>query len=496
MSKPSVHFIGIGGTGLSAIARLLLESGYRVTGSDRQLSPLAASLQEAGVVIFIGHRAENVLHAPMERAAPGMPGADLVVRSSAVPDDNVEVQAARSQGIPVLKRSEFLGQLMAGHLGIAVAGSHGKTTTTAMLAWMLTALGQDPSYIIGGVSANLGANAHAGRGQAFVIEADEYDRMFLGLNPKLAVVTNVEHDHPDCFPTAEDFYQAFVAFTAGLQPGGCLLACADDPGSARLATETRLRGQVALTYGLHRKTAQPQASAAGQSLDYQAENLTHNQHGAYTFDACCSLTDGGRFNGFELRPAVTLQVPGEHNVRNALAALAVAHQLGLPLAEAGQALGAYRGTGRRFEMRGEVGGVAVIDDYAHHPTEIRAAIEAARTRYVGRSLWVVWQPHTYSRTRTLFEAFTQAFGQADHVLVTEIYASREALPADGFSANQVVNAMKHEDKHFIPDLAQVTTFLLGRLKAGDVLLVLSAGDADQISTQVLAALQERSYPHD
>ncbi len=479
MSKPSVHFIGIGGTGLSAIARLLIESGYHVTGSDRLLSPLAASLQEAGAVIFIGHRAENVRQA------------GLVVRSSAVPDDNVEVQAARTLGIPVMKRSDFLGQLMAGYLGIGVAGSHGKTTTTAMLAWMLTALGQDPSYIIGGVSANLGANAHAGKGRAFVIEADEYDRMFLGLNPKLAVVTNVEHDHPDCFPTPDEFYQAFVAFAKSLPPDGCLLACADDPGSARLAYEAHVSGQKVLTYGL-----QP---AAGSLLpDYLAENLVPNQYGAFTFDARCTLAE----TGFALRPAVTLQVPGEHNVRNALAALAVAHQMGLPLAEAGQALGAFVGTGRRFELRGEAAGVAVIDDYAHHPTEIRTVIAAARSRYIGRRLWVVWQPHTYSRTRTLFEAFTTAFAQADEVLVTEIYASREAAPADGFSASQVVKAMAHEHKHFIPDLAQVTAFLVGHLKAGDVLLVLSAGDADQISTQVLAALQAgrvmsaRSSAHD
>jgi UDP-N-acetylmuramate--alanine ligase len=327
--------------------------------------------------------------------------------------------------------------------------------------------------------------------QAFVIEADEYDRMFLGLKPKLAVVTNVEHDHPDCFPTAEDFYQAFAAFTTGLEPGGCLLACADDPGSARLAAEARLRGQKALTYGLRRATL----ANAGQPPAYLAENLVHNQHGAFTFDARYSLAAGAeQAHPFELRPAVALQVPGEHNVRNALAALAVAHQLGLPLAEAGQALDAYRGTGRRFELRGEAAGVTVIDDYAHHPTEIRAAIAAARERYPGRPLCVVWQPHTYSRTRMLFDGFVRAFGQADTVLVTEIYASREAPPADGFSANRVVSAMLHEQKHFIPDLAQVTLFLLGHLKAGDVLLVLSAGDADQISTQVLAALQERVAP--
>src|SRR3990172_12347667 len=208
---PHIHLIGIGGSGLSAIARFLLESGYTVSGSDEQLSPLAEQIQATGAKVFTGHQVKNVT------------GANLVIRSSAIPDDNAEVKAAMAAGIPVLKRADFLGQLMENRLGIAIAGTHGKTTTTAMVSWMLTALEQDPSYIIGGVAHNMGTNAHAGRGAAFVIEADEYDYMFLGLRPMIAIVTNVEHDHPDCFPTPHDFYQAFVEFVKRLTPQGMLL---------------------------------------------------------------------------------------------------------------------------------------------------------------------------------------------------------------------------------------------------------------------------------
>ena len=233
-----VHFIGIGGSGLSAIARFLAESGTPVTGSDRTLSPLAQELRAAGIPVSVGHAAENVS------------GAGLVVRSSAIPDDNPEVKAALAAGIPVLKRAEFLGRLLQGRQVIAVAGTHGKTTTTAMIAWMLTRLGQDPSYIIGGVSRNLGNNAHAGKGSAFVIEADEYDRMFLGLDPDLAVVTYLEHDHPDCFPTLQDYRQAFVDFIHRIRPGGNLLVCADQPATAALAQSVYLDRQV-YTYALH-----------------------------------------------------------------------------------------------------------------------------------------------------------------------------------------------------------------------------------------------------
>ena len=458
-----VHLIGIGGSGLSAIARFLLESGYTVSGSDQQLSPLAAQIQAAGASVYVGHRAENVTEA------------DLVIRSSAIADDNVEVKAAKATGIPVLKRSDFLGQLMENRLGIAIAGTHGKTTTTAMISWMLTALGQDPSYIIGGVAQNLGTNAHAGRGVAFVIEADEYDYMFLGLRPTIAIVTSVEHDHPDCFPTPQDFYLAFVEFVKRLTPQGILLACVDDPGAAKLLEESLERERRVLAYGLSRRIGLDVPVFTGSELET-------NDRGGFNFIAKYDKT---------LMARVSLQVPGGHNVRNALAALAVAHVMDLSVKDVADALGAFQGTVRRFEVRGESGGIMVIDDYAHHPTEIRATLAATRDRYPGRPLWAVWQPHTYSRTRLFFSEFANAFNDADHVLVTEVYAAREVVDPD-FSSNQIVQNMRHPDKHFIADLAQAPSFLVSRLHSGDVVIVLSAGDADRISTEVLSALQKEA----
>ncbi len=455
-----VHLIGIGGAGLSAIARLLMEVGYTVSGSDRELTTLAQQLMSVGARVSIGHRPENIN------------AADVVVRSSAVPDENVEIRAAKAAGIPVLRRSEFLGQIMEGHQVIAVAGTHGKTTTTAMIAWLLTALGHDPSYILGGVSENLGTNAHAGIGRNFVIEADEYDHMFLGLRPNIAVVTNVEHDHPDCFPTPQDFRQAFVDFVHRLTPDGVLVVCGDDAGSRNLVEDDPYRQYRTLTYGL--------GSSIGDRLAYEAKDLNLGKYGGFSYKV---------YHNDEYLAKVLLQVPGEHNVQNSLAALAVAHVLNMPIKDAAVALGDFLGTRRRFEVRGETSGVIVIDDYAHHPTEIRATILAARARYPEHQLWVVWQPHTYSRTRIFFNQFTGAFKEADHVLVTEVYPAREPVPAD-FSAQQVVKEMHHPDAHFTPDFMSTTELLLTRLRPGSVLLVLSAGDANVISTKVLAALPE------
>jgi UDP-N-acetylmuramate--alanine ligase len=495
-----IHLIGIGGSGISAIARLLLESGHAVSGSDRAETPFLAELRRAGVTIRLGHRPGNVR------------GADVVVRSSAIPDDNPEVIAARKAGIPVLKRADFLGRLMAGKTGIAVAGTHGKTTTTAMIAWLLTALGQEPSFIVGGVLDNLGVNARAGQGKAFIIEADEYDRMFLGLKPVVAVVTNVEHDHPDCFPTPADFQAAFVEFVKLLPADGVLVACAEDPGAAALLEEARKAGRKTVAYGFSEQEAGSREQEAGSreqgagsreqgagsreqgagSREQEAvsseqcslaRNVRPNEHGGFSFEAIVT-----RHSSF-----VTLQVPGRHNVLNALAALTVAGLLGLPLEAAAEALGRFTGTGRRFEVKGEANGIVVIDDYAHHPTEIRATLAAARSRYAGHRIWAVWQPHTYSRTRTLFDQFIHAFADADEVIVTEVYAARE--PKQAYSAAQAVQAMPHPSARFIPELHDVSEHLLSHLQPGDVLLVLSAGDADQVSAQVLAGLQPSEVSH-
>jgi UDP-N-acetylmuramate--alanine ligase len=464
-----VHFIGIGGTGMSAIARVMLESGYQVTGSDRSMSALAKGLQDTGVRINIGHRAENIQ------------GAQVVVRSSAIPDDNVEVLTAHKLGIPVLKRSDFLSILMEGRLGIAIAGTHGKTTTTAMIAWMLTYLKQDPSFIVGGVLNNLGTNAHAGSGEAFVIEADEYDRMFLGLKPKLAVITNIEHDHPDCYPTKADFFNAFDQFAAQVWSDGLLLVCANDPGAARLGEIARQRGQKVYSYAI-------QSEDQWLSADFRAENIAVEQDGRIGF----VFIFASKREKVERYPGIKLQLFGKHNVQNALAALAVAHQMHLPIGQVADSLAEFRGTGRRFEIHAQVGGITVIDDYAHHPTEIKATLAAARMRYPRSKLWVVWQPHTYSRTRLLFNEFAAAFEQANQVIVTDVYAARETPPDDGFSSRQIVTAMADPRVSYMAQFSEVAGYLADQMKAGDVLMVLSAGDADQISKQVALILQERS----
>ena len=461
------HLIGIGGTGLSAIARILLEMGYTVTGSDRAESPFMQDLRSAGATISIGHHAGNVA------------GADLVVRSSAIPDANPEVVAALAAGIPVLKRADFLGSLMEGKTGVAIAGTHGKTTTTSMIAWMLSALNQDPSFIVGGVLNNLGVNARLGEGDAFVIEADEYDRMFLGLKPAIEVVTNVEHDHPDCYPTPEDFHAAFVEFVKRLPSDGTLVACAEDAGARRLMDEAEKLNKTVIAYGVK------PAVEGGRRVDVHANILATNPQGGFTFGA----------EVLGSAATVELQVPGRHNVANALAALTVSQLLGLPLLDASQALGKFTGNGRRFELRGEAGGVTVVDDYAHHPTEIRATLAAARARYAKRRIWAIWQPHTYSRTQALFDDFAAAFGDADEVVVTEIYAARE--PRQEFSSRQVVDAMLlrgtlHRPAHFIAELDDVSNYLIANLRPGDVMLVFSAGDADRVSTDVLAHLKEVS----
>jgi UDP-N-acetylmuramate--alanine ligase len=456
-----VHFIGIGGSGLSAIARLLKESGYKVTGSDRILTSFAADLQMSGLTVYIGHHPRNVQ------------GADWVVRSSAILDDNVEVVAAKQANIPVYKRADFLGKLMENKTGIAVAGTHGKTTTTAMIAFVLSELGRDPSFIVGGVMSNYGVNARAGHGAPFVIEADEYDRMFLGLKPRIEVITNLEHDHPDIYPTYEDMYSAFESFVALLPSDGTLIGCVEDAGAASIISHARKAGRNVIAYSLQGEMT----INAPQWV--QARAVKPNERGGFDFDATTNV-------GTLASTHVSLQVPGEHNVRNALAALSVVTALGLSFRDAATALRKFTGTGRRFEVKGEKHGVIVIDDYAHHPTEIRATLSAARARYPNHRIWAVWQPHTYSRTKALFHEFSRAFADADEVIVTEVYPSRE--PKEDFSSAEVVSAMPHPSAHFISSLEDTTRHLLKNLKHKDVLIVLSAGDADQVSANVLAKI--------
>lgn len=456
------HIVGIGGAGMSAIARVLLGRGLRVSGSDLQPNTQTEALATEGITIYDGHAADHV------------EGAELVVVSSAIPPTNPEWQAALARGIPVLKRADLLGRLMQGTRGIAVAGSHGKTTTTGLIAHILLEAGLDPTVIVGGTLPELGGNGRFGRGPHFVIEADEYDYTFLGLRPEIAVITNVEHDHPDLFPTAEAYRDAFRRFAALIPGGGRLVLCADDPGAAALAAELLPAAFEITTYGLG-------DTQSGLPLSVCALDARPNQMGGTDF----VVEIDGQTVGL-----ARLRLPGLHNVRNALAALAVARALSIDFAQACRGLAGFGGVQRRFQVIGEVGGVTVIDDYAHHPTEIRATLAAARRRYPGRRLWAVWQPHTFSRTRLLLEEFAASFDQADRVIVLDIYRSREAADPSLTSAD-VVARMPHPDAVLVAERRAAADYLLERLRPDDVVLTLGAGDGDAVGRWVLAGLQNQ-----
>ncbi|NLN69220.1 MAG: UDP-N-acetylmuramate--L-alanine ligase [Chloroflexi bacterium] len=455
-----IHFIGIGGAGLSAIALILLEQGFTVSGSDRERTALFETITAAGAQTFLGHVPQHI------------EGADLVIRSSAIPDDNPEVVAAQAGGIPVIKRQAFLGELTAGKHTLAVAGTHGKTTTTAMLAWILYQMELDPSYISGGIVSQLGGNAHAGTGSYFVIEADEYDHMFLGLAPKMAIITNIEHEHADFFPTAAEYHEAFKAFTRCIQPDGKLLLCLDDPGIRSLLSELPSLREKSLTYG------------TGANVQYSAEEIT-TVEGYPQFELIFHNPIRKKVN----LGTINLHVPGHHNVLNATGALAVVHQLGLSLDAARQAIQAFTGADRRFEVVGQVDGVTIINDYGHHPSEIAATLEAAHSRYPEHRVWAVWQPHTFSRTQALADRFIDALALADKVMILKIFAAREVDP--GQSAEQFVQAFPVKKAVYASTFDFAAESLIKNLLPGDVVIVFSAGDAIKLSQMLLQRLQRR-----
>jgi len=450
--KKHYHFIGIGGTGLSAIARVLLEQGHIVSDSNITNSTLALEVQQLGAVVYEGHRAEQVA------------GADMVIRSSAIGDDNVEVVAALAQDIPVYKRIDFLQHLTSEFQLIAIAGTHGKTTTTAMTAWVFDQLGLDASYIIGGTSKDLHSNAHAGKSPYFIIEADEYDFMFLGLTPRYLIITNVEHDHPDCYPTRTQYQEAFRKLVQRMPADGLLLVCADNPSAYAIGNWAERYVNVKY-YG------------TSPSAQYQISNVHHEPYSGVCFDLYFP-------NGTALYQK--LVIPGDHNALNAGAVLALISNMDFSLKKASQALSHFSGTGRRFDITGNFQGITLIDDYGHHPTEIRSTVQAARSRFPHHRLIAVWQPHTYSRTQQLFNDYLDAFQDSDMVIVTEIYASREKH--QDYSSELIASQIHHPDVHFIASLSDVTTYLLKELRSGDVVLVLSAGDANKINQEIAAAI--------
>ena len=439
-----VHFVGIGGVGMAALARYLLDRGNSVSGSDLHLNSLTAALRERGASITEGH---DAVHLP--------PNAEMVVYSSAVPADNPELLAARQRGLPVIKRAALLGRILAEQRGIAVAGTHGKTTTTAMIALILKRAGLDPSYLVGGNVPDLDGGAHAGSGLYVVAEADEFDGSLAYLRPHIAVITNVEAEHLDYFGTEEGVVDAFRRFALEVQPHGCLFLCADDPHLQRIAGSWPAGAAQLVTYALDRP-------ADWTAADERIEG------GRWSFEVRHTGVAWARFS---------LQVPGRHNVANALVAGAVADRLGVPPDLASQAIESFRGAARRFELHGTAGGVTIVDDYAHHPTEIRATLRAARARFPGRRLAVLFQPHLYSRTRLLLDDFVASLSEADLVVVADISAARE--PHDpGVSSQDLASALAPDIGRYGGDLQSAAALLVALLRPGDVVFTMGAGDVN------------------
>ncbi len=450
-----VHFIGVGGIGMSALAHVLLDKGVQVSGSDAHASRLTEELAARGMRFSVGQRAENI--------ADNHP--NLIVLTAAVKEDNPELQAARASEIPLIKRAELLGQLMNAGKGIAVAGTHGKTTTTAMIAYAMSAAGADPTFLVGGVVQNLGRNGRLGAGEYIVAEADEYDGSFLQLRPYISVITNIEADHLDFYADMAAIRGAFQRYAQNTVADGALLLCADDTEAVALmaALDAAPHDYRLVSYGFaedaHWRVADAGANAAGGS-DYL---VWHNHHLVGEF---------------------SLALPGEHNIQNACVALAACCYAGVSPASAGAALADFRGAERRFQVKGEANGVTVVDDYAHHPTEIVATLRAARRRYGERRIVALFQPHTYSRTITLLPDFAQAFADADAVLIADIYAARERDEGK-VHARDLVAASHHPAMRYVGALDEAARDLAAILRPGDVLLTMGAGDVWTVGEKIV-----------
>ena len=460
MNKPTlqsligkrVHFIGIGGAGMSGLARISLSHGITVSGSDAKDSSVVKALQALGATIVTEHSASNV------------DGADLVVYSTAISTSNPELMRAQELKLTILTRAAALSILMSESKSIAVAGTHGKTTTSSMMAVALQACGADPSFAIGGTITASGSNAHRGTGEIFVAEADESDGSFIEYHPYGAIVTNVEHDHVDFFATLEDVAAAFKEFAATISHDGFLTYCADDEGARALAASVTTCGLI--SYGIDERSDLRLDSIDLEAMGSRARAIWR-----------------GKVVGF-----IELQVPGHHNLLNAAAVLATGLNLGFPAPELLTGLAVFRGTGRRFELKGTVHGIRVIDDYGHHPTEINVTLKAAR-RFAGDGrLIVIFQPHRYSRTKAFSAQFAKALDMADRTIVLEVYAASEK-PIAGVTSRLITDAMSHGE--YIPNFIEVTDSVIDSAQPQDVIITLGAGDVSSLAPIIVDGLSRR-----
>jgi UDP-N-acetylmuramate--alanine ligase len=451
-----LHFVGIGGIGMSGIAEILLDQGFKVSGSDRALSEVTERLQSLGATIFEGHRSENIAH-----------DVDTVVYSSAIQPDNPEILEAQRRTIPIVRRAEMLAEVMRLKYGIGIAGTHGKTTTTSMTSLVLMEGGLDPTVIVGGKLSGLGGtNARLGRGEFIVVEADEFDRSFLSITPTIAVLTTLETDHLDCYRDLEDIKNAFVQFAAKVPFYGFIVLCLDEP--ALLDIMPHLSKKKIVTYGLN-----PQA-------DIQAVDIKHKDN-TTTYTILCRHQELG---------TIALQVPGIHNVQNSLGAIAVGLELGVPFKKIKAGIEKFSGVYRRWEKKGEVNGITLYDDYAHHPTECKATLSGVKLGW-RRRVVCVFQPHLYTRTRDFYEDFGKSFLLSDVLVVTDIYPAREEA-IQGISGELIVNAAKqfgHKEVYYIPEKKMVPAFLQSIAKPSDIVITMGAGDIWKFGEEFLHLLK-------
>ena len=453
--KHRLHFVGIGGIGMSGIAEVLLNLGYSVTGSDLRESEVTQRLRSLGAEIFLGHREANLSGDP-----------SVMVISTAVKFSNPEVLEARRRNIPVIPRAEMLAELMRMKYGVAVAGSHGKTTTTSMIAAILSAAGLDPTAVIGGRVKSLGGNARLGQGEIMVAEADESDGTFLLLSPTVAVVTNIDREHMDFYQTMDRLTESFLDFINQVPFYGLAVLCLDHPNVRALLPKVKKRF---VTYGFS-----PEADFTARDLETRPMEVE--------FTVARRSTGLGRLK---------LHLPGRHSASNALAAVAVAQELEVPFSRIAEALDSFAGIHRRFEIKGEPKGILVIDDYGHHPVEIQATIQAIRDSWK-RPLTVVFQPHRYTRTRDLFDDFAASFEEADRLVVTEIYSAGEEAIAgtSGKALCQAIQRRGHLEIEYVADRDEIARRLLPKLKPGDIVLTLGAGDIYKVGGELVEALQQ------